>query len=66
MRLKRQETLPFPALRIVGVAEFTLMTGRTYDTLLVDLERLIPLEILKRTNSSSFIGWLRAQSRLVE
>ncbi|MDA1129275.1 MAG: ISL3 family transposase, partial [Chloroflexi bacterium] len=65
IRIQRQETFSFPSPRVVGVDEFALRKGRTYGTLLVDLERRIPLELLEGTNSSSLIHWLQAQSSLV-
>lgn len=42
IRLQRHEMLSFPSPRVLGVDEFARRKGRTYGTLLVDLERRPP------------------------
>ena len=45
LRLQRREQFPRFSPRILGVDEFALRKGRTYGTLVVDLERRIPVDL---------------------
>ena len=65
IRLQRQEQFPDSPVRVLGVDEFALRKGRSYGTLLVDLERRRPVELLEGINSPELIRWLKAQTRLV-
>jgi transposase len=57
--------LPDPALntspRVLGVDEFALRKGRSYGTLLVDVETRRPVDILDERSSESFAAWLQAR-----
>jgi transposase len=49
---------PCPAIRVLGVDEWAWRKGTTYGTLLVDLERQIPVDVLKEASADSFAAWL--------
>lgn len=57
--------LPDPALnaspRVLGVDEFAVRKGRSYGTLLVDVEARRPVDILDERSSDSFAAWLAAR-----
>ncbi len=57
--------LPDPAAsaspRVLGVDEFALRKGRSYGTLLVDVETRRPVDILPERSSDSFAAWLAAR-----
>jgi transposase len=57
--------LPDPAVstspRVLGVDEFALRKGRSYGTLLVDVETRRPVDILPERSSDSFSAWLAAR-----
>jgi len=57
--------LPDPAAsaspRVLGVDEFALRKGRSYGTLLVDVETRRPVDILPERSSDSFVAWLAAR-----
>lgn len=54
--------LPLPAVeppRVVGVDDWALRKGRTYGTILVDLERRRVLDLLADRSANTVAGWLR-------
>ena len=59
--------LPLPAQgrpSLVGVDDWALRKGRTYGTILVDLERRRPLDLLPDRSASTFANWLRREPQI--
>ncbi|MPR13564.1 ISL3 family transposase [Microvirga tunisiensis] len=60
LRLVRHQPLPArQPPRIVGVDDWAMKKGRTYGSILVDLERRKPIELLPDRTASTFSGWLQ-------
>ncbi len=60
LRLVRQAALPAaPPVKVLGVDEWAWHKGQSYGTMLVDLERHAPIDILKDASADSFAAWLK-------
>jgi len=61
LRLIRMEDLPeHPPLRILGVDDFCFRRGKTYGTLLIDLERRQAVDVLPDRKAKTLADWLTA------
>ncbi len=61
LRLIRQGPLPSSAhVRVIGVDEWAWRKGQRYGTILVDLEKHIPIDLLADATAESFAAWLQA------
>ena len=62
LRLVRRLPLPEPERpRIVGVDDWAVRRGRTYGTIVVDLERRRVLDLLPDSAATTLADWLRAR-----
>jgi len=65
LRMVRQTALqPLPAPRVLGVDDFAFRRRRSYGTILVDLERRCPIDLLPDRESETLSRWLRAHPRI--
>jgi len=65
IRLIRRTELPEPtAPRVLGVDEWARRKGRTYSTILVDLERRQVVDLLPEQSADAFADWLAAQRQV--
>jgi transposase len=60
LRLARRTVLPLPpAPQIIGVDEWSCRRGRSYGTIVVDLERHRAIDLLPDRSAESFATWLK-------
>ena len=57
LRLQRLERFPAIFPRVLGVDEFALRRGRSYGTLMVDLERRVPVDIFEGIAAKDLTAW---------
>jgi transposase len=59
IRHQRREQITTPMPQVLGVDEFALRRGCTYGTILIDLERRQPVDILDGKQAEPLAQWLR-------
>jgi transposase len=59
IRCQRRERITTPMPQVLGVDEFALRRGCTYGTILIDLERHQPVDILDGKQAEPLAQWLR-------
>jgi transposase len=67
MLLQAIRRLPLPVRgrpSVVGVDDWALRKGRTYGTILVDLERRRPLDLLSDRSAATLATWLRREPQI--
>ena len=58
-RIQQQKEAKFETPRVLGVDDFAFRKGKTYGTLLVDLEKQIPIEVPPDRQKETLSAWLQ-------
>lgn len=59
-RVKRSQMLPVSPPKVIGVDDWAWRKGQRYGTILVDLERHAPIDLLADRSAASLESWLKA------
>ncbi len=65
--LRAVRALPLPSAGrpvIVGVDDWALRKGRTYATIVIDLEHHCPLDLLPDRSAAALAAWLRHEPQI--
>lgn len=61
LRILRQTTCkPVSNLKVLGIDDWAFAKGRRYGTILVDLERGVPMDLLPDRTAATLAAWLKA------
>jgi transposase len=60
-RVRRAQLHQRPAVRVLGVDDWAWKKGQRYGTILCDLERRRPVDLLPERSADSLAGWLKAR-----
>jgi transposase len=60
IRAQPEESVPTP--RVLGVDDFSFCKRKTYGTILLDLERRVPIDILPDREAATLEKWLKAHA----
>lgn len=62
--IRRTKIDSCPPMKIVGVDDWALRRGQRYGTILVDLERHCPVDLLPERSAAALARWLRAHPEI--
>ncbi len=60
--IRAQPEEPTPTPRVLGVDDFSFCKRKTYGTILIDLERRVPIDILPDREAATLANWLKAHT----
>ena len=60
--IRAQPEEPVPTPRVLGVDDFSFCKRKTYGTILIDLERRVPIDILPDREAATLEKWLKAHA----
>ncbi len=60
--IRAQQDRPFPTPRVLGVDDFSFCKRKSYGTILIDLEKRVPVDLLPDREGESLAKWLREHS----